>query len=477
MSSDERLSGALQENVLTLLCFDLVAAPVIRGVVEPALFESQVYREIAQAATAFLDLHHQPVGEHLPDVLEELLTGKDTRKANLLKRAISDLHASRETVNRDYVLASLNKFVHQQSLKQAILKAVDAIEANQIDEAERALEAGLKSRMVQFEAGLTMDDARGVLRFFDTAEDFISTGIAELDRREIGPRPKELFLFIAPPKKGKSWGMVHLAKHAARQRKKVLIVTLEMSEERYAQRLIQSIFSITKRQAKTSVAAFKRDGLGRFMGVDVDEVMRPSLADADMRRVIAGHIESNAGYLRNIRIKQFPTRALTPSQLDLYLDTLERVHGFIPHMVIVDYPDLMKVSSEHMRTDIGQVFQDIRGIGVSRNIAMVAPTQGNRIAAKAKLVDDTMVAEDFSKIATADNVVTYSQTAEEKRLGLARLFVSNGRNDEDKITILLSQAYAMGQFALDSVLMPEDYWRIMERETGKLSEEDDDAQD
>ena len=50
----------------------------------------------------------------------------------------------------------------------------------------------------------------------------------------------------------------------------------------------------------------------------------------------------------------------------------------------------------------------------------------------------THAAEDYSKIATADTVLTYSQTAQEKRLGLARVFVDKARTEEDKIEIVVS---------------------------------------
>ena len=80
-----------------------------------------------------------------------------------------------------------------------------------------------------------------------------------------------------------------------------------------------------------------------------------------------------------------------------------------------------------------------------------------------------MVAEDWSKIATADNVLTYSQTKYERPLGLARLFVSNGRNDEDKFEILILQSYAIGQFCLDSTYMYNQYWAKI----NKLADEEE----
>jgi replicative DNA helicase len=143
--------------------------------------------------------------------------------------------------------------------------------------------------------------------------------------------------------------------------------------------------------------------------------------------------------------------------LRAYLDGLERFHKIIPDVIILDYPDLMDIDGNQLRVDTGKIYKDLRGIAVSKNLAMVVASQGNRTSASAKMVTDSMVAEDYSKIATADNVLTYSQTPQEHKLGLARLFVSNGRNDEDKFVVLISQSYTTGQFCLDSALMSSAY--------------------
>jgi hypothetical protein len=134
----------------------------------------------------------------------------------------------------------------------------------------------------------------------------------------------------------------------------------------------------------------------------------------------------------------------------------------VPDMLIIDYPDLMKMDAKNIRTDTGIIYKELRGLFVRRNIAGVVASQGNRSSMNAKVVRDDQIAEDVSKIATADTVITYSQTEQEKKLGLARLFVSNVRNDEDKYMILISQCYSAGQFALDSTLMLSDYNDIID---------------
>jgi hypothetical protein len=58
------------------------------------------------------------------------------------------------------------------------------------------------------------------------------------------------------------------------------------------------------------------------------------------------------------------------------------------------------------------------------------------------------MAEDYSKAATSDIVLCYVQTDEEKSRGLGRVYVAKNRDDESGQYLLITQAYGIGQFAL-----------------------------
>ena len=57
------------------------------------------------------------------------------------------------------------------------------------------------------------------------------------------------------------------------------------------------------------------------------------------------------------------------------------------------------------------------------------------------------------------------KTAEaEKKLGLARLFVAAGRNDQDGFTVVISQQYGLGAFVIDSAILSDGYWKHLDGE-------------
>ena len=119
----------------------------------------------------------------------------------------------------------------------------------------------------------------------------------------------------------------------------------------------------------------------------------------------------------------------------------------------------MKHNVANKRLELGQIFERIRGIGVKRNAAIVVVTQGNRESETAQTVTADMASEDISKLATTDVAITYSQTPAEKKLGLARLMVGKARNDGDGFSVLITQAYGIGQFCLDSIPMSAETYR------------------
>ena len=103
---------------------------------------------------------------------------------------------------------------------------------------------------------------------------------------------------------------------------------------------------------------------------------------------------------------------------------------------------------------------------MERNVGVICASQSNRVGASAKLITDIHAGEDFSKIATADTVLTYTQTVMEREMGPARIFVSNSRvGDKDRFIVLISQAYPVGQFVLTSALMTNMYFGLLEQAT------------
>lgn len=248
------------------------------------------------------------------------------------------------------------------------------------------------------------------------------------------------------------------------QRKKVLHISLELSENRLKGRYFQTMFGILNRQTHDSILSpmFEVDSHGVFSNVDFREIeQRPSLQDGDIITVLKEKLEKL--FLPQLVIKEFPTGTLSVEKLKAYLDNLESYFNFIPDIILLDYLDLMEMDSDKLRIDLGQTAIALRGIAGERNVAMVTVAQTNKSAEGKKLLTRKYLAEDFSKVRVSDNLITYTQTREESKKGMARLFVDKARNSPGNMVILLSQNYSIGQFCISSAILRETdtYWEIV----------------
>lgn len=465
--------------MITLLSFDEDNCKLIRGSVEPSMFGG-IYREFSTRIYEYIDRYGKPPGEHLPDLFEKELTSEKKGVAGLYRDIIESVYEASDGINTVYVMNQLETFVRRQSLRSVTVELTRALNKDteeSIEEAYELITQATKQTLKVFEPGTRLGDKEKVLGFLNEENFAFPTGIPELDKRGFGPTRREMFLYMSDTKKGKSWLLIHLAKVALMHRLNVVHLTLEMDEGKVSKRYLQTFFGISKRKEKMYVTKFERDKQRQITGFEDREVTpRITFEDHDIEEQLGKRIDKwKTRILDNIVIKHFPAGTLTFPQYLAYLDNLEVTEKFVPDLVILDYPDLMKLHGDNPRFALDELYKNLRGAATARNHALAVVSQSNRLGAKAKTVDRTHAAEAYSKIQHADCAITYTQTQQEKALGLARLLVTAGRNDQDEITVVLSQNYAMGQYVIDSNLMNKSYWDEVKLASGEdeLDEDED----
>jgi hypothetical protein len=448
-------NAALEEAVLCLLAFSAEhAATVALRIRDNSLFTNKQTQDIAKTSLAYIEKYSIAPGMQLEYLLEsELRRGDEGR---VLKQEIDLLRKQSILIQPQFIIEQLDHFIAIQQLQKTLETATDLVDQGELEQAKEAL---YKQVSIQTEGskGIQLFDPGQAFRFLDKNEEheFFSSGIEVFDRKGIRPERKTLMFIIAAAKRGKSWWLTDVGKAAIQHHHKVLHLTLELSEEKTAKRYIQALFSLTKDEAQeVRTPYFQRDGEGGVV-LSFRDIIRDSVIAK--RKEVSRKLLAMANSFPPFLIKEYPPGMLSTEQLCLYLDSLKRGAGheipFDPDIIIVDYADLMRIDSSILRIDTGRLYKELRGIAVSRDKALVTASQGNKESDEANLVGKKHIAEDWSKIGTADNVITYSQTPEEKRLGLARIYAAAGRDSEDGFTALISQNYRIGQFCLDSTAM------------------------
>lgn len=477
----ERLTTSLSESILTILCFDSSEqANLIANLIVPELFDSVYYRDICTKVLEYRQSFKQAPGpSHIDDVFDSVLGDPKHRLYDIYRQILEGLYEQAKSgFNTPYIASRVNDFIRQQTLKSGVLEAAQRIQQGgdgYTDEVERILLYTVQKKVEIEDPGVRLGDRKRALRFLDTDNnEYVKLGITELDKRKLSPTRKELFICVAPRKRGKSHFLIHTGKMALLQRWKVAHITLEMSEDLVIQRYFQNLFSISKRDERAVTTFFDLDELGRLSGFDVQKTKaKLNLEDPQIRKKLSSKMSEWGVRLDNLIIKQFPSGDLTIAKLEAYLDSIEITEKFVPDILIIDYIALMKLGVDNYTQHLGQIGVGLRGLAVRRNMAVVTAAQGNREGESASRVESFQIAGSIDLVATADLVITYSQTPAERSLGLARLYVSNARNEDDRFTVLISQNYATSNFCLDSVMMTSNYHGLVEMQAGQVSVTDD----
>lgn len=441
--------SALEEAVVAVLSHSERACEVAAKLNGFRLFHNPTYRRIAEVSLDYVAKYSQPPKAALNYLLEaDMQRGEQGR---LIVQELERIPTIVKDVDTGFVIEQLDFFIESQRLITALQQSLELAQEGELGKAKEKLVV-VSDHSKNGDAGLWMKDANQALSFLDRDEEteFFSSGISLLDDREIRPERQTMMFMIAATGKGKTWFLVNIGKSSLQHHKKVLHITLELSAKKTARRYLQSIFGLTKGDIQlVRSPVFLKDPNGGTT-IDFVELQRDSIFNKRME--IRQKLEKWTS-CPQWHIKQFPTGTLSSEQLYMYIESLEQREGFKPDVLILDYADIMRINADSLRIDTGRLYKDLRALAVEKNLALVSATQGNRESETAKLVGTTNVAEDWSKIGTADVVLTYSQTPSEKQLGLARIFVGKARDTSDHFIALIGQSYDTGIFCTDSVAM------------------------
>jgi hypothetical protein len=491
----ETLNASLQANIITVLCHDDRNGKIVAAMVDPNLFEGE-YRVIAERAMEYWRLHKEAPKIHTFDLVSEVLDDKQNRKRHTYLRILQSMQDLAPDVNVNYVVSQVSTFVRLQRTKDAIVKSAEQIQS----QSESSLEQieGIwnnllreRTRAVAFDSGIRLRDIDRMLEHLAVNQAEFTSGIPYLDKMHVVPARKTFFMMMGAAGKGKSWFLVNVGKAAFMQRKKVLHISLEMSEEDVLTRYIQSILAITKREVSKDdpLSAIKfvidRDAKNKYAQLEdmeeEDVEVDFSLADPHAREELVNHLSPFGLRVENIIIKSFSPRSLSAAALRAYLDDLEVTEGFVPDLLVLDSPYLMKTDVKNYRIELGRIVEDVRGICFERNIAGVGGHQITRKGAESALMSTTHIAEDWSIVATCDTICIFSATDFEFEKGLARLFVGKCRAEKDRFLVLLTQLFAIGQFCIESIPMANSYGKLLKQlpgwSDGKEKEDDADESD
>jgi replicative DNA helicase len=449
------LGGSLEENILTALTWNDSLAPHIALHIRTGDFSIQTYRRIATAALDYLQSYHRAPRNHITDLLEQdIQRGSDGR---FMLDVLRQMEILAPSLNEEYVRNTLDKFIATQRLISAVNNASEQLHEGNLEEAREILRAPHLLLQSDTTPGAWLHDTNQWLAFLDEEDNSeFSSGIEVLDERGVCPGRGEIMILLGATGTGKSWFLVNVGKHnVIGRRKNVLHLTLENSRNTTLLRYTQNFLELTRSEVESEhihTAIFEdRDDPEKVQRKRTGPFAYPSIRSLSYEE-LAHRLKPYQGR-GQLLVKHFPTGTLTLGMLSAFLDSLEQTDKFRPDLVLLDYLTLMHLDMRDIRNSIGQLARNLRGLATTRNFALVTVAQANRQAVGRKWVTSNLVAEDWSMPGTSDTFLTYSQTAHERKINIARILVDKARNSGDKWSAYIQQEYQIGQFCTDSAYM------------------------
>jgi replicative DNA helicase len=303
-------------------------------------------------------------------------------------------------VNTSWLLESTEKFCKDQAVYNAIMKSIQIIDGSNKDFSQDGIPSILSDALaVGFDNNVGhdyIDNADNRYDFYHQKEEKIPFDLEMLNKITNGGLPnKTLNIALAGTGVGKSLFMCHVAAGALSQGKNVLYITLEMAEERIAERIdanlmnvnIQELKDLPRKMFEQRISKIKSKTEGRLI------------------------------------IKEYPTAGAHVGHFKALLNELALKRNFSPDIIFVDYLNIAASSrikqggSVNSYTYVKSIAEELRGLAVEFNVPIVSATQTTRSGYANSDVELTDTSESFGLPATADLMFALISTEDLEKMG------------------------------------------------------------
>jgi len=394
-----KFGTSFQIKIISALLSDRIFLQTVYDILKPEMLDSEANEWLVSKTLSHFDNYSK-----LP-TLDVFKNEVDKVERDVLKQSIVDnlkqVWNQLESEDLDYVKEQTLEFCKNQTFKSAILESVGLLEEGKFDVIKSKIDSAMKAGQDtdighEYKENITE-------RYESIVRNVIPSGWDVIDELVDGGFGKgELIMFAAPPGIGKSWALVNVGMAAAKAGKTVVHYTLELNEGYVGQRYDAVLTGIAVPNLKYNIED------------------------------VTTQVGSLGGELI---IKYWPTKSAGLNTMRASLDKL-KLQGKNPDVIIVDYADLLKGNSRKERhEELEEIVEGLRGIAGEYECPLYTASQINRSGAEDDIITGTKIAGSFSKLMTADFMVSLSRKIEDKLAGTGRWHVIKNRFGPDGMTL------------------------------------------
>jgi replicative DNA helicase len=393
MTMSERLENTILRNLLNDPVYYRKVIPHIKPDYFAEQVEKFIYEEIYDFSTKYDKIPTKEV------VILQLNSRKDVFEDDL-KNSVEMVKAFSDTeIDYSWLVDATEKWCQERAIYNALLKSVKIAEGSDKKLSKDAIPSILQEALgVSFDEHIGHDyldciDQR--YNFYHQTEEKIAFDLDTFNYITKGGLPKKtLNIALAGTGVGKSLFMCHMAGSCLMDGYNVLYITLEMAEEKIAERIdahlldtnIKDLVSIPEHRFKSSVEELARKTRGRLI------------------------------------IKEYPTASAHAGHFQSLLNELSLKKEFKPDIIFVDYLNIcnsarLKGSIVNSYTFVKSIAEELRGLAVKYEVPLVSATQTTRSGFGNTDLELTDTSESFGLPATADFMFALISTEELEQEG------------------------------------------------------------
>ena len=433
----------LEQTVLRNL---LTNEPYMRKVlpfIQPDYFDG-VYKGLFKEVTKFVAKYNKlPSLESFKIEIDEANSLPDDQYRTALDLLPNIFTA--ESENLEWLCERTEKWCQDRAVYNAVMESISIIDGKHATMQKNAIPDVLSKALgVTFDTNIGHDYLHDVEKrydFYHEQEERIPFDLDYFNQITKGGLPnKTLNIALAGTGVGKSLFMCHVAASALAQGRNALYITMEMAEERIAERIDANLLNVDISQL---------ENLSKDMFTDkVRQVASKTLG--------------------KLIIKEYPTGQANTSHFRALLNEMKLKKNFVPEIIFVDYLNIC--SSSRMKgmggainsySYIKSIAEELRGLAVEFNVPIMSATQTTRSGYGNDDVGLEDTSESFGLPATADLMFALITNDELNNLGKIMVKqLKNRYNDatgaNQKFTIKVDRSKMRLSDDDDEMMIPHD---------------------
>ena len=377
-------------------------------------FEEQNQKIIFQEISSFIQEYNKLATKEILSI--EVEKRNDINDSNF-KEVVDIISSLEDEVGEiDWLIDSTEKWCRDRAIYLALMESIQLADGKDESKGRDAIPSILSDALsVSFDNHVGHDYLQDYEKRFESyhrKEDRIPFDLEYFNKITKGGLPnKTLNIALAGTGVGKSLFMCHVASSALIEGKNVLYITLEMAEEKIAERIDANLLNVNIQ--------------------DITDLPKPMFDTKveDLAKKTQG----------TLIIKEYPTASAHSGHFKSLLNELALKKSFRPDIIFVDYLNICASSRYRANGNVNSysyikaIAEELRGLAVEANLPIVSATQTTRSGYGSSDVELTDTSESFGLPATAD--LMFALISTEELEGLNQILVKQLKNRYNDPTV------------------------------------------